>query len=74
MYSLSLIKIQDKEISEKNHSNYSLNTLANSATLTLTGHLPKKRLESKEQEENNTKLRKATSIKKKKFSQRKLHG
>ena len=31
------------------------------------GHLSKKRLESKEQEENNTKPRKATSVKKKKI-------
>lgn len=49
----------------KDHQNYSLNTLASSATITLVGYLLKKRLESKEQEANNTKARKATSIEQK---------
>lgn len=49
----------------KDHQNYSLNTLASSATITLVGYLLKKRLESKEQEADNTKPRKATSIEQK---------
>lgn len=49
----------------KDHQNYSLNTLASSATITLVGYLLKKKLESKEQEADNMKPRKATSIEQK---------
>lgn len=49
----------------KDHQNYSLNTLASSATITLVGYLLKKKLVSKEQEADNTKPRKATSIEQK---------